>query len=266
VGALLALVWQEKRARDPLLPPRMFENRTFVCGVTASSLAALGIFLCIFALPLYFQMVRGTSASVSGLFVTPFLLSNVLGNIISSNLARRTGRMRSILTGGFAAGAIGLCALAFISPSASLTVVLAATLLAGVGLGSCMVGTIMVVQNALEPRDIGAGTGAVLVLRSMGSAFGSAVAGTMLGLGFATSLASAGIVQQIDLGALRHGSDVLSHLAPAAMQVLMAGVASTFHAIFATGACIALLSLLVVRFMPDLELRSGATEHTPIGD
>jgi EmrB/QacA subfamily drug resistance transporter len=266
IAALAALVWQERRARDPLLPPRMFRNRTFVCGVAASSTGALSIFLCIFALPLYFQLVRGTSASESGLFVTPFLLSNVLGNVLSSNLARRTGKMRGILTGGFAVGALGLCLLAFMGPSAPLALVLSVTLLAGVGLGSCMVGTIMVVQNALEPRDIGAGTGSVLVLRSMGSAFGTALAGTLLGLGFASSLTVAGVTQQIDLGALRHGSDVLSQLPAPVMHLLMDGVASTFRTIFAFGAVVAALSLFIVRRMPDLELRSGAATHTPIGD
>jgi EmrB/QacA subfamily drug resistance transporter len=266
VAALAMLVWQERRAADPLLPPRMFRNPTFVCGIAASSLGALGIFLCIFALPLYFQLVRGTSAAESGLFVTPFLLSNVLGNVLSSNLARRTGRMRGILSAGFIGGAIGLCLLAFMGAGAPLALVLAATLLTGVGLGSCMVGTIMVVQNALEPRDIGAGTGSVLVLRSMGSAFGSAVAGSLLALGFASSLTAAGITQQMDLGALRHGSDVLTQLPPAVKLVLMEGVASTFRNIFAFGAVVAVVSLLVVRRMPDLELRSGAASHTPIGD
>jgi EmrB/QacA subfamily drug resistance transporter len=266
MAALAALVWQERRAADPLLPPRMFRNPTFVCGIAASSLGALGIFLCIFALPLYFQLVRGNSASESGLFVTPFLLANVLGNVLSSNLARRTGRMRGILSAGFIGGAIGLCSLAFMGPGVPLALVLAATLLTGVGLGSCMVGTIMVVQNALEPRDIGAGTGSVLVLRSMGSAFGSALAGSLLGLGFASSLAAAGITQQLDLGALRHGSDVLAQISPAAKAVLMEGVASTFRTIFAFGAVVAVVSLVVVRRMPDLELRSGATAHTPIGD
>jgi MFS family permease len=266
VSCLLALVWQERRAADPLLPPRMFHNRTFVCGIAASSLGALGIFLCIFALPLYFQLVRGTSASESGLFVTPFLLSNVLGNILSSNLARRTGRMRGILSAGFIGGIAGLCLLAFMGPGVPLSFVLAATLLTGIGLGSCMVGTIMVVQNALAPGDIGAGTGSVLVLRSMGSAFGSALAGTLLGLGFSASLAAAGITQQIDLGALRHGSDVLSQLPVQARLALTEGVASTFRNIFAFGAVIAAVSLWVVRRMPDLELRSGVAAHTPIGD
>lgn len=264
--SLAALVWQEKRAADPLLPPRMFANRTFVCGVAASSTGALAIFLCIFALPLYFQLVRGNSAAQSGLFVMPFLLANVLGNIISSKLARRTGKMRGILTGGFAAGALGLCVLAFLDAAAPIWLVLGVTLLAGTGLGGCMVGTIMVVQNALHPRDIGAGTGSVIVLRSMGSAFGSALAGTLLGLGFATALANAGISQAIDLGSMRHGSDVLSQLPAAALQALTHGVAATFRTIFAFGAFVAAISLVIVRWMPDLELRGGTPAHTPLGD
>ncbi len=85
-------------------------------------------------------------------------------------------------------------------------------------------------------------------------------------MGFAASLTAAGITQQIDLGALRHGSDVLSQLPDATRRVLMDGLASTFRDIYAFGAAIALVSLLVVRCMPDLELRGGAAAHTPIGD
>ncbi|WP_233235754.1 MDR family MFS transporter [Bordetella sp. LUAb4] len=267
VLALIALVWQEKRARDPLLPPRMFANKTFTCGVAVSSTGALAIFLCIFSLPLYFQLVRGTSASESGLFVVPFLLSNVAGNMVASNLARRVGKLRGILSVGLTVAAIGMCALAFMGPSTPLALVLAVTLLAGVGLGQCMVGMIMSVQNALDSRDIGAGTGAVLVLRSVGSAFGSALAGSLLALGFAASLSKAGIVEQIDLGALRHGSDVLSNLAPAARLALMDGVASTFRMIFAFGAVMTVISLIIVRRMPDLELRgSTAHQHVPLGE
>jgi hypothetical protein len=51
------------------------------------------------------------------------------------------------------------------TPATSLVWLLAAMIVTGVGLGICMVGTLMNVQNALERRDTGAGTGALLVLR-----------------------------------------------------------------------------------------------------
>ncbi|MGT2489738.1 hypothetical protein ACU4GD_02200 [Cupriavidus basilensis] len=94
----------------------------------------------------------------------------------------------------------------------------------------------MTVQNVLERRDTGAGTGALLVLRSLGSAFGGALAGTLLTLAFRNALQASGVSQVLDLGALRHGSEALAHLLPAVRDVLTGGVESGFQLIFAVGA------------------------------
>jgi len=261
VVAVAALAWQERRAADPMLPPRLFANRAYVLGVAASALAALDIFLCIFALPLQFQLVRGADASYSGLLVVPFLLATVGGNFIVARLAPRLGRLRGLLIAGLAAAVAGLAALAAVPPTAPLAVVLLAMALAGTGLGVAMVGTLMSVQNALERRDTGAGTGALLVVRSLGSALGGALAGTLLTLEFRRAQASAGLAQSLDLGALRHGSEALAQLPPAVRETLAAGVSSGFHMIFAVGAAAALLALLIVRRGPDLELRGSVSEH-----
>jgi EmrB/QacA subfamily drug resistance transporter len=259
--AVAALTWQERRASDPMLPPRLFRNRAYVMGVGASALAALNIFLCIFALPLLFQLVRDADASMSGLLVVPFLLSTVAGNFVVAWLAPRLGRMREILTGGYAAAAVGLIALAAVSATTPTALVLLAMTIAGVGLGMSMVGTLISVQNALERRDMGAGTGALLVLRSLGSALGGALAGTLLAMGFRDALARSGVTQPLDLGSLRHGSEAMAQLSPAVRQMLAGGVASGFHLIFAAGALAAIVALVIVRRMPDLELRSSVTEH-----
>jgi MFS family permease len=233
-------------------------------GVGASALAALDIFLCIFALPLYFQLVRGADASVSGLLVVPFLLSSVGGNFAVAWLAPRLGRMGGILLAGYLTGATGLAGLAAIAafaPLVSLPVVVLAMSLAGLGLGMTMVGTLMSVQNALERRDTGAGTGALLVLRSLGSALGGALAGTLLASAFHKAVAAAGVGRPLDLGALRHGSEALGQLSPAVRQVLAAGVESGFQWIFLLGTVAALAGLCIAWRMPDLELRASVTEH-----
>ncbi|MBV8271080.1 MAG: MFS transporter [Cupriavidus sp.] len=259
--AVALLAWQERRAADPMLPPRLFRNRAYVMGVGASALAALNIFLCIFALPLQFQLVRDADASMSGLLVVPFLLSTVAGNFMVAWLAPRLGRMRIILTGGFIAAAIGLIALATMTSTVPTAFVLIAMTIGGIGLGIGMVGTLISVQNALERRDMGAGTGALLVLRSLGSSIGGALAGTLLAMEFRDALARAGVTQALDLGALRHGSDALAHLSPTVRQLLAGGVESGFHLIFAAGALAAIVALIIVRRMPDLELRSSVAEH-----
>ena len=261
VVAVALLAWQERRAPDPMLPPRLFANRAYVMGVGASALAALNIFLCIFALPLHFQLVRDADASMSGLLVVPFLLSTVAGNFVVAWLAPRLGRMREILTGGYVAASVGLVSLATVTAAVPTALVLLAMTIAGIGLGMAMVGTLITVQNALERRDMGAGTGALLVIRSLGSALGGALAGTLLAMEFRDALARSGVTQPLDLGSLRHGSEAMAHLSPAVHQVLAGGVESGFHLIFAAGAVAAIVALVIVRRMPDLELRSSVTEH-----
>ncbi|CAG2150577.1 MDR family MFS transporter [Cupriavidus plantarum] len=259
--ALALLAWQEHRAPDPMLAPRLFHNRAYVMGVGASAMSALNIFLCIFALPLLFQLVRGADASMSGLLVVPFLLATVAGNLVVAWLAPRVGRMRGILTGGYIAAAIGLIAMAAATPAVPTPFVLIAMTIAGVGLGMTMVGTLIGVQNALEARDMGSGTGALLVIRSLGSAIGGALAGTLLALEFRAAMMRAGITESLDLGALRHGSEAMAHLSPVARQALAGGVESGFHLIFAAGAVAAIVALAITRRMPDLELRGSVTEH-----
>ena len=70
-----------------------------------------------------------------------------------------------------------------------------------------MPSSLVCVQNAAERRDIGAATGCLLFLRSMGGAFGSTLVGALLASGFAARLARLGITAHIDLGEVRqHGA------------------------------------------------------------
>lgn len=263
---LAVLVVQQGRAPAPILPPRLFRRRTFNCAVTTSTLASMVIFICIFSLPLYFQFVHGMTAAGSGLFVAPYLVAVVSGNIISSSLARRSGKLRGNLMGGAIVGAFGLLILAVVSPSVSVIAVIFGMLLAGVGIGSMMVGTLMAGQNAIEINDLGAGTGTLLLLRSMGSAFGAALAGSVLSLGLNSAMENAGLHQHLDLGELRDNGALLASLPIHTREILAHGVASGFHVIFAIAALIALACLGIVRAMPNLELRNTPAVSQMMGD
>jgi MFS family permease len=84
---LLLLVLQELRARDPLLPPRVFRSASYVANVIVSTFAATLTFTCVFTIPLYFQLGRGVTAAESGVYVVPFMLASAAGNIIGSRWA-----------------------------------------------------------------------------------------------------------------------------------------------------------------------------------
>ncbi len=248
-----ALVWQERRAADPVLPPRLFGNPTFLCGVLIAFFTSLGLFGGTFLLPLFFQLVLGFNAETSGLLVMPFLTSSVVGALIGGQLARRLGRTKGIVLAGLGCCVLGLAGLMLQATAGTLWVVLPMSALLGVGIGVTMPSVLMQVQNAAERRDVGAATGSLLFLRSMGGAFGSTIVGSLLAARFNEGLAAAGL-PPIDLGSLRGGGAATANLLQA-----RAALASGFALAF--GVCVALLMVAVViaATMKDVQLRSGTT-------
>ena len=249
---MLGLTWHEGRVADPILPPRLFANPVFFRGVLIAFFTSLGLFASTFLLPLYFQLVRGEDASTSGLMVMPYLAANVAGAFTGGQVARWLGRTRGIILIGLSLCAAGLAGTALAASGGGVLLVMLCTVVIGAGTGATMPSVLMQVQNAAERRDVGAATGSLLFLRSMGGAFGSTLAGSLLTIRFNAGLAAAGL-PPVDLGALRQGAAGLSGLAQA-----RAALASGFQLSF--GVCAALLgvAVLIAAGMRDLQLRSAS--------
>src|SRR5437762_997417 len=107
-------------------------------------------------------------------------LASAAGNIIGSRCGRRFGAMRGVLRIASFLGCVGLALLAVVPLTAPVWTVIIAMILAGSGIGMCLIGSITSAQNALSAQDTGAGTGALLVLRSVGGASGSTLAGAII--------------------------------------------------------------------------------------
>ena len=266
LGALAAamfaiLFWHERRDADPLLPPRIFRSNVFVRGILIAFFASLGLFGATFLLPLFLQLVRGTDASLSGLLVIPFLLTNVLGAFTAGRTIKRLGRTRGLVLAGLSTSALGFVALAVVGATTSWAVLLLGMVLVGGGIGLTLPSTLVTVQNAAERRDVGVATGTMLFLRSMGGAFGSTVVGAILALRFADAVAAAGVTRAIDLGALRHGrgtgaADPLAGLDAAARAQVLDGLLSGFHLSFALCAVLTVVGVIIAAGMRDIPLRT----------
>lgn len=253
------LVWQERRARDPILPPRLFGNWLFLCGVTIAFCTSLGLFGATFLLPVFFQLLLGVDASTSGVLVMPFLASGVIGAVTAGQTARRLGRVKSILLCGLAVTLGCFLALSTMDGGTSLWVTIPVTFLLGMGTGLTMPTVLVQVQNAAEWRDVGAATGSMLFLRSMGGAFGSTVVGTVLTMRFGAGLVTAGLDGSVDLGALRHGGGGLSTLGADALGPAQAALTSGFQLGFGLCAAVTAVALAVASWMRDVPLRSAPT-------
>ena len=88
---IAVLIWQERRAAEPLMPPRLFGNKVFTRGVIIAVFNTGGMFGLTFLLPLYFQLTRGADASQSGSMIVPFLAATCVGAFGGGQLGRRRG-------------------------------------------------------------------------------------------------------------------------------------------------------------------------------
>jgi EmrB/QacA subfamily drug resistance transporter len=259
---MMALIWQERRFPDALLPPRLFANSVFVRGVAIAFCGALGLFGGTFLLPLYFQLVNGADAAVSGALLAPFLGANCVASVVAGWLARRHGKMKAILVAGLLGCLLGFGLLSLVSASTPGFVLMSYQTVLGGALGLVMPSSLVTVQNAAAQRDIGAATGCLLFLRSMGGAFGSTMAGALLASGFASHLAAIGVTAHIDLGEIRQHSGALANVPTAMIPQLHVALADAFHVAYLACAVVMAVAVVIALGMRDLPLRNVVT-HEP---
>jgi MFS family permease len=253
---LALLVWQERRFPDPLLPPRLFANSVFVRGVAIAFCGALALFGGSFLLPLYFQLVNGADAAVSGALLAPFLGASCVGAVIAGRIARRSGKMKAIMIVGLSGCLVGFGLLSLVTADTPRFVMVIYQVILGVALGLVMPSSLVTVQNASERRDIGAATGCLLFLRSMGGAFGSTMVGALLASGFASHLAAIGITAHIDLGDVRQHGGALADVPAAMIPQVHIALADAFHLAFLACAVVMAVAVVIAVGMRDLPLRT----------
>ncbi|GAB7047977.1 MDR family MFS transporter [Catenuloplanes indicus] len=178
IGAigLVAFVFAERAYKDEaLLPPRLFRIRTFGVGAASSFVVGMAMFGGLMMVPLYLQIVKGSSPMVAGLQMIPFVLGIMTGSIVFGQIIFRTGRYRFIPIVGSALMLIALFLFSLITADTPLPLTMGIMLLMGLGLGGNMQPMVTAVQNAVSPREIGTATSAVTFFRQMGGTLGTAV-------------------------------------------------------------------------------------------
>lgn len=190
-AALAGLLWQERRAADPMLPLRLFGDAVVVRGFVMSFSNSLITFATTLLFSLHAQLVSGVGAGQSGLLLTPYLLTFVALSFSGGRLSRRLGRTRAIMSAAFALCTLGLLLLSTLTEASPLYLAVLCTLPIGAGIGLVQPNITVTIQNACERRDVGVATGCMLLLRSIGGAFGAAMAGAIVAHGMAEGGAGA---------------------------------------------------------------------------
>ena len=226
----------------PLLRDPSFWRADLMSACSGASLTAMVTFL-----PLYFRVVGGAGAARSGLLLMPLTVGVSIGSVATGWLISRTTRTAIFPSLGLGFTALTLVAAAVWGPALSpegLAWLLAA---GGVTQGTAMLTAQITVQLVAPPRMLGVAAGSVQLSRSLGSAFGAAVAGAVLfGLLTAQDSHAAGLFAEL----VRHGPGALRALPAAQQAVARAEIGDAFRGVFLTVAVFSCAIVALAVTMP----------------
>ena len=238
----------ERRVPETILPFDLMRNPTVAASLLCMALVGAAMFGTISFVPLFVQGVIGTSATSSGVVLTPLMLGAVTASFISGQWVSRSGRVRPNAIAGPIVLTAGMFLLWRMNVHTSSGEAARDMVIAGVGLGLMMQVFVLSVQNAVPRARIGSATAVTQFSRSIGATLGVTLMGVIVNQGLPRGVSAEGISVHRLHGSLRVG---LAHAIQPAF--LAATVVS------------ALVLPIVVVGIRDVHLRSGF-EDVVVGD
>ena len=188
----------------PLVELRLFRSAGFTWGTVLSTLVSFAMFGIFFAMPQYFQEVRGVNAMGSGLRLLPMIGGLIIGMIGGTRLAspRKAAdgmvlaplaNAKALVTVGFAIMAVtlGFGATTTVDSGTGFTAAWFAAF--GLGLGLAMPQTMNAALSALSAERSGSGSALISAMRQVGATIGVAVLGTVLASVYRSHLVVTGL-------------------------------------------------------------------------
>ncbi|MEU1345555.1 MFS transporter [Streptomyces sp. NPDC005775] len=267
-SVLLALlfVFTESRASEPIIPLRLFRNRT----ITLASLASLFVGIAMFAgtvfFSQYFQLARGKSPTMSGVMTIPMIGGLFLSSTISGQVITRTGRWKAwLVSGGFLITA-GLGLLGTIRYDTAYWHIAIYMFLMGLGVGMMMQNLVLATQNQVDPKDLGSASSVVTFFRSLGGAIGVSALGAVMANRVShyvkDGLSDLG-PQAGSAGTGGGGIPNLDTLPAPIRTVVESAYGHGIGDVFLYAAPAALLAFLITIFIKEVALKTNAANDAP---
>jgi EmrB/QacA subfamily drug resistance transporter len=191
---LAVFVWWERRAAEPIIPPRLFRRPVFLVAAVTLFLTTCMLFAVLIFTPLFLQRVVGASATSSGLLLLPMTVGITLSTILSGRIIARTGRYQRFPVIGLAIVTATVFLLSRLSAGSSHLTVTLDMLLFGIGFGLVTQVLVVAMQNDADRADIGIVTASANFFRALGGPIGAALFGAV----FARSLGG-GVAHAVDV-------------------------------------------------------------------
>jgi len=270
LGVLLlaASVLVETRAKEPIIPLRLFRDRTTTLATFASVMIGVSMFGSTVYLQQYFQIARGMSPTHAGLMSIAMVGGLLVSSISTGRIISRTGVWKRYLVGGMVMVIAGLLLLSTIDAHTSLVRVGVFMAVLGIGLGATMQNLVLAVQNNTAQRDMGAASSLVAFFRSMGGSIGVSALGAVLASQVASSVAAGLAKLGVDAGKAggeSHSIPDMSELPGPVRAVFESAFGDATAHLFLIAAPFAAVALLAVLFIREVPLRTTIEREDELG-
>lgn len=261
-ASLAAWLLTARLTADPIIPLTLLRDPAFTIPTAISFLLGFAMFAAVSYLPAFLQVGMGLSATASGAMLIALVASILLAMAASGLLITRTGRYKRYPVTGTLLAASGMWLFSTLDSTSSLLLVLVTMLLLGMGVGLVMQVMVLVVQNSVELRDLGAATSTVTFLRQVGSSVGVAVLGSLITVRFAEAIPpgmASGLGDRINSLTPK----MLAELPAADRSAVAVAFGQALPPAFGYAAIVLAIAFVLTLSLPERELRT--TAHSDSG-
>ena len=265
IGAVvLAVAWWEtaRRAAEPVLPLRLFRNPVFSVSSSVGFAAGFAMFGALAFLPIYLQVVRGVTPTISGVYLLPMVVGLLLTSVGSGQLISRFGRYKVFPIIGTALLTVALFLLSQLTEHTPGLVMDLYFFVLGASLGLILQVLVIAVQNSADYADLGAATSGATFFRSIGGAFGVAIFGSIFSNRLAAELAAALHGVRLPPGvnpAVAEAKPALLAKLPAALHAdVLRAYTLSIQTVFRAAIPVAAAAFVLSWFLREVKLRATA--------
>ncbi|MFJ4896667.1 DHA2 family efflux MFS transporter permease subunit [Streptomyces sp. NPDC088727] len=264
---LVAFVYVERRAAEPVLPLKLFRIRTFSLVAVISFVIGFAMFGAMTYLPTFLQVVHDITPTMSGVHMLPMVFGLLLTSTGSGQIVSRTGRWKIFPILGTGITAIGLLLLHRLTESSSTLEMSLYFFVFGAGLGLVMQVLVLIVQNAVSYQDLGVATSGATFFRSIGASFGVAIFGTIFTNRLTDKLGAAldgrPLPPGVSTDSLSADPRALGQLPPALRGPVIHAYSTSITDVFLYAAPVVVIAFVFAWLLKEDKLRGSVTAPDP---
>ncbi|WP_235926809.1 MFS transporter [Actinokineospora pegani] len=260
VVLLAAMVFVETRAAEPIIPLRLFRDRTTLLATIASIAVGTALFGSAVFLGQYFQIARGYSPTAAGLLTLPMILGSLLSSTGSGILITRLGKWKGFLVAGSLLMVGGFGLLGTIDHATDMVLIGVFLFVLGTGLGMTMQNLVLAVQNTVAATDLGAASSTVGFFRSLGGTIGVSVLGAVLA-SRVTTLTTEGLTGlgiAVPAGGAEAGIGNLAQLPAPVAEVVRAAYGDATATILLVAAALSVITVVSIALIEEKPLLTSS--------